>query len=92
MALRRVGEIAARLCAAGRKASEPVAFITEATTPGQHVIVTTLAQAEATSGKIRRDAPTLIVVGPVVALRPLIAAWQDAAPMSCAPTSTRATA
>jgi uroporphyrin-III C-methyltransferase len=92
MALRRVGVIAARLRAAGRNAEEPVAFITEATTPRQHVVVTTLAQAEATSGTIPRDAPTLIVVGPVVALRPLITAWQDVAPMSCAPTSSRATA
>ncbi len=92
MALRRIGVIAARLRAAGRKAEEPVAFITDATTPRQRVVVTTLAQAEAASADIPRDAPTLIVVGPVVALRPLIAAWQDAAPMSCAPTSSRATA
>jgi uroporphyrin-III C-methyltransferase len=92
MALRRIGAIAAHLRAAGRGADEPVAFITDATTPRQHVVVTTLAQAEATSGNIPRDAPTLIVVGPVVALRKLIAAWQDAEPMSCAPTSSRATA
>jgi uroporphyrin-III C-methyltransferase len=92
MALRRVGVIAARLRAAGRKADEPVAFITDATMPRQRVVITTLAQAEAASAGIPRDAPTLIVVGPVVALRPLIAAWQDAEPMSCAPTSSRATA
>ena len=92
MALRRVGVIAACLRAAGRKAEEPVAFITDATTPRQRVLITTLAQAESASSDIPRDAPTLIVVGPVVALRPLIAAWQDAEPMSCAPTSSRATA
>lgn len=92
MALRRVGAIAERLRAAGRKADEQVAFITDATTPRQRVVVSTLAQAEAASADIPRDAPTLIVVGPVVALRPRIAAWQDAEPMSCAPTSSRATA
>jgi uroporphyrin-III C-methyltransferase len=92
MALRRVGTIAAHLLAAGRSAEEPVAFITEATTSRQRVVMTTLAQAEAASAGIPRDAPTLIVVGPVVALRPLIAAWQDAAPISCAPAPSRATA
>ncbi len=35
MALRRIGAIAAHLRAAGRDAAEPVAFITEATTPRQ---------------------------------------------------------
>jgi uroporphyrin-III C-methyltransferase len=92
MALRRIGVIAARLRAAGRNTEEPVAFITEATTPRQRVVITTLAQADAVAADIPNDTPTLIVVGPVVALRPLIAAWQDAAPMSCAPTSSRATA
>ena len=92
MALRRIGAIAARLRAAGRDGEEPVAFITEATTPRQRVVVTTLALAEAACAAIPRNAPTLIVVGPVVALRPLITAWQDAAPMSCAPAAHRATA
>jgi len=92
MALRRIGAIAAHLCAAGRAAEEPVAFVIEASTPRQRVIMTTLARADAASADIPRDAPTVIVVGPVVALRPLLAAWQDAAPMSCAPAPTRATA
>ena len=92
MALRRIGEIADRLLSAGREATEPVAFVTEATTSRQSVQVTTLAQAAAIAADIARDVPTLIIVGPVVALRPLIAAWQDAAPMSCVPVSQRATA
>jgi uroporphyrin-III C-methyltransferase len=92
MALRQVGKIAERLRAAGRDGAEPVAFITEATTPRQRVMTTTLAQAEAVAADISRHAPTLIVVGPVVGLRTLIAAWQDTAPMSCAPESNRATA
>jgi uroporphyrin-III C-methyltransferase len=92
MALRRIGAMAAHLCAAGRPAEEPVAFITEATTPRQRVVLTTLALVEAAAADIPRDAPTVIVVGPVIALRPLLAAWQDAAPMSCAPAPSRATA
>jgi len=92
MALRQIGAIAARLCAAGRDADEPVAFITDATTPRQCVVITTLAQAETVAAGIPHTAPTLIVVGPVVALRPMIAAWQDVAPMTCTPAPRRASA
>jgi hypothetical protein len=31
------------------------------------------------------SAPTLIIVGPVVALRPLLADWQQTAPMTVQP-------
>ena len=82
MALRQIGTIAAHLRAAGRRAEEPVAFITEATTPRQRVAITTLAEAEQSSAVIPSHAPTLIVIGPVVALRPLLATWQDAAPQA----------
>jgi uroporphyrin-III C-methyltransferase len=92
MALRQIDRIAARLRAAGRDVEEPVAFITDATTPRQRVVVTTLARVKAVSATLPRDAPTLIVVGPVVDLRRLIAAWQDTAPMCCTPASRRATA
>jgi uroporphyrin-III C-methyltransferase len=82
MALRQIGTIAAHLRAAGRRAEEPVAFITEATTPRQRVAITTLADAEQSSAVIPSHAPTLIIIGPVVALRPLLATWQDAAPQA----------
>ena len=78
--VRRIGAIAAHLRAAGAPAAEPVAFITEATTPRQ----TRGNHHAGGSGAHRRHhpthAPTLIVIGPVVALRPLLAAWQVAAP------------
>jgi uroporphyrin-III C-methyltransferase len=76
MALRRIGAIAARLRTAGRDAAEPVAFITEATTPRQHVVVSTLSEAERTGAAIPSHLPTLIVIGPVIALQPLLAGWQ----------------
>ena len=41
----QMGPIAERLLEAGRDRAEPVAFISEATTPRQHVVVTTLADA-----------------------------------------------
>ena len=82
MALRQIGAIAACLRAAGRRAEEPVAFVTEATTLRQRVAITTLAEVERCAAAIPPHAPTLIIVGPVVALRPLLAAWQDAAPQA----------
>lgn len=92
MALRQIDAIATHLRSAGRNAAESVAFITNATTPHQSVRITTLADAATVAAAIPRDAPTLIVVGPVVALRPLIAAWQDTAPMIRAPVAHRAIA
>jgi uroporphyrin-III C-methyltransferase len=92
MALRQIGAIAARLRAAGRDPAEPTAFISDATTPRQRVRVTTLADAPAVAAAIPPGAPTLIVIGPVVALRPLLADWQQALPMAGAPEPHRATA
>jgi uroporphyrin-III C-methyltransferase len=76
MALRQIGAIAARLRSAGRDAAESVAFITEATTPRQHVVVSTLSEAERIAAAIPSHLPTLIVIGPVIALQPLLAGWQ----------------
>ncbi len=80
MAQRQIGAIAERLMAAGRDADEAVALIADATTARQTVTVTTLRDAG-------RDAavsasPLLIVIGPVVALRPLLAGWQQTEPMT----------
>ena len=80
MAHRQLGAVAERLMANGRGAREPVALISDATTGRQHVHVTTLADAHAAS--MPAGAPVLIVVGPVVALRPLLAAWQQTSPMT----------
>ena len=79
MALRQIGAIAAHLLAAGRAAGDPVAFITEATTPRQRVVTTTLAEVERVASGVPKDVPALIVIGPVVALRPLLAGWNEAA-------------
>jgi uroporphyrin-III C-methyltransferase len=89
MALRTIGAIARALRAAGRAADEPVAFITEATTPRQLVRISTLADAARTAGEIPTAAPTLIVIGPVVALRPLLAGCQQVEPMACVDAPTR---
>ncbi|MGD0103556.1 MAG: uroporphyrinogen-III C-methyltransferase [Rhodopila sp.] len=82
MAQRRIGQIAERLIEAGRPADEPVALISNATRPDQDVRISTLATAGADVAGIPAGAATLIVVGPVIALRPLLAGWQQTEPMT----------
>ncbi len=80
MAQRRIGAIAEHLIAAGRPHTEPVALIAHASTARQTVVITTLLDAERDAAMA--GSPLLIVVGPVVALRPLLAPWQQTEPMT----------
>ncbi len=82
MAQRRIGQIAARLIEAGRHPDDAVALISNATRPDQDVRMATLATAGTAAADISGGAATLIVVGPVLALRPLLAGWQQTAPMT----------
>jgi uroporphyrin-III C-methyltransferase len=71
MARSFAGEIAARLIAAGRKADEPAAVVSDASLPSQQVRVTILAKlGEAAAAA---DTPAMLVVGENVALRDVIA-------------------
>lgn len=79
MAGRQLSAIAERLLAAGRDPREGVALIQDATRPTQTVTVTTLGQVAALP---KPGSPTLIVIGPVVALRDHLAAWQQTGPMT----------
>jgi uroporphyrin-III C-methyltransferase len=85
MAQRRIHQIAERLIEAGRPSDEPVALITNATCPDQIVRISTLATAGADIASIPAGATTLILVGPTIALRPLLADWQQTEPMTVAP-------
>ena len=67
MAIKTLPEISARLMAAGRPASEPVALVSNASTSRQSVIETTLSEA-AEAGQAA-EAPAVIVIGDVVRLR-----------------------
>ncbi len=80
MAQRQIGAIAERLIAAGRDPSEAVALIADATTPRQTVAITTLRDAGRDAAV--SAAPLLIVIGPVVALRSLLAGWQQIEPVA----------
>ncbi len=79
MAGRQLDVIAARLLAAGRDPAEGVAVIQDATRPTQTVRITTLGLTVAVPAS---QAPTLIVIGPVVALRDHLTAWQQSTPMT----------
>jgi len=69
MGLNHLERIAARLIAAGRPPQEPVAIISKATTPGQRVLVSSLAEAAADAAAARIEGPTISVIGEVVRLR-----------------------
>lgn len=90
MALRQFPAIAAGLMAGGRPADEAVAFIADGTTDRQRVHAATLATAPEIANALDRTAPTLIVAGPVLTLRSLIAPMQDATPMGVTVAQTNA--
>lgn len=69
MALSHLGEIAARLMAAGRSGDEPVAVVARATTPAERVLETTLARAAQAVQDAGIEPPALVVIGEVVRLR-----------------------
>ena len=80
MARGRMAGIAAGLMAGGRAGDEPVAFVSDATTPRQRVRITTLAEAGAVAAAIPPEAATLVVVGRVVALRDALVPWLQTPP------------
>ncbi len=82
MAGRQIGPIAASLIAAGRTADEAIAFITDATTIRQTVRVATRGTAGAVAAGLPANGATLIVIGPVLSVRDLIAPAQQTAPMT----------
>lgn len=69
MAMKHIGTIAARLIAEGRSPDEPMAFVCNATTAQQQVLVTTLSRAEADIAVAGLSPPAVVVVGEVVRMR-----------------------
>ena len=90
MALQRLPEIAPRCCAAGRAPDEPVALLSEATTPRQRRTLTTLAGggrvAPGTTDR-RTDADR---DRPVVGLAAILSPWQQTGPPTVADAPTTA--
>jgi uroporphyrin-III C-methyltransferase len=75
MALRHLGDIAARLIGAGRSAEEPVAIVSKATTAAQHVVITSLGEAAVAAADV--EGPAIIVIGEVARLHDALA-WFEA--------------
>ncbi|MEL6919501.1 MAG: uroporphyrinogen-III C-methyltransferase [Pseudomonadota bacterium] len=69
MAVKHIAPITQRLLAAGRKADEPMAFVTSAASPQQRVVETTLGQAVEDAHRHSVKAPAIVVLGEVVRLR-----------------------
>jgi uroporphyrin-III C-methyltransferase/precorrin-2 dehydrogenase/sirohydrochlorin ferrochelatase len=68
MAVEHLEEIASRLLAYGRPASEPAALIEWATTPRQRVVSAPLATLVAEARRLAVEPPAVLVVGPTAAL------------------------
>ncbi|OJF91921.1 uroporphyrinogen-III C-methyltransferase [Pararhizobium antarcticum] len=69
MAMKHIGQITAKLIAAGRAPDEPMAFVCNASTVQQTVLETTLQNAEADVMAAGLAPPAIVVVGEVVRLR-----------------------
>jgi uroporphyrin-III C-methyltransferase len=82
MGLHQAGAIADRLIVAGRSGDEAVAFVSDATTRYQRVTFASLRTAGNVALDLPHRAPTLIIVGPVLALREVLAPLQQVAPMT----------
>ncbi|MEZ5932384.1 MAG: uroporphyrinogen-III C-methyltransferase [Alphaproteobacteria bacterium] len=80
MGLQQIGDIARALIEGGRSNLDPVAFLTDGTTPMQRRIVTTLAEAPAVAKTIDASGPTLVVIGDVVDFEEILSPLQQSAP------------
>lgn len=69
MAMKHIESITEKLICAGRDPKEAMAFVCDATTDNQSVLVTTLAEAAADIEKSELSPPAIVVVGEVVRLR-----------------------
>ncbi|MGL4488152.1 MAG: uroporphyrinogen-III C-methyltransferase [Rhizobiaceae bacterium] len=69
MAMKHVDGIAASLMAAGRRADEPLAFVCNAATKEQAVLVSTIGRAAQDADAAGIQPPAIVVVGEVVRLR-----------------------
>lgn len=69
MAMKHLGVIAERFLEAGRSPTDPVAVVSNASTPDQRVLETTLARAASDVSAAGMEAPAIICIGEVVRLR-----------------------
>jgi uroporphyrinogen III methyltransferase/synthase len=80
MGVKRLGDNAAALIAAGRDPDEPAAAVERGTMEGQRTVVATLGTLAQALERERVGAPALIVVGPVVGRHESLA-WLERRPL-----------
>ncbi|SEW13774.1 uroporphyrin-III C-methyltransferase [Cognatiyoonia koreensis] len=78
MGMKHIAQIAAKLIAAGRPLSEPIAVVTTATTADQKVLETTLGQVVDDIAQSGMEPPAIICVGGSVLMRQVLD-WQSQA-------------
>jgi uroporphyrinogen III methyltransferase/synthase len=77
MGIGRLAANSAALIEGGRPSDEPAAVIQQGTTPGQKVVVATLATIAEEAAKQEVKAPALVVIGAVAARRAELAWFED---------------
>ena len=80
MGVKRLGEIAASLIAAGRDGAEPAAAVERGTMAGQRTVEAKLADLTAAAEAAELRAPAVVVIGPVAARRETTA-WLERRPL-----------
>jgi uroporphyrin-III C-methyltransferase len=80
MASKKLAENLGRLVQGGRAPSTPAAYVARATGARQRTIVGTLADLVEKTAAVDREAPALVIVGEVVALRATLA-WREGRPL-----------
>ena len=78
MGMKHAGQISAALIAGGRSAAEPCAVVTDAATPRQQVLETTLGALEADIAAAGLQPPAILCVGRAVLMRQVLD-WQGLA-------------
>ncbi|MBE3640645.1 uroporphyrinogen-III C-methyltransferase [Mangrovicoccus algicola] len=78
MGVKHIGRISAELIAGGRDPADPVAVVTDATTPRQKVLETRLDRVEADIAASDLEPPAIICVGRAVLMRQVLD-WQGMA-------------
>lgn len=73
MGVSRLAALAERLIAAGRAPSTPAAVVERASTPAERTVAGTLADIAALATAAGIGSPAVLLVGPTVGLRPLLA-------------------
>lgn len=92
MGLHEVASLAPALIEAGRLPGEAVALIANASTEDQRITMATLTTVSEIAATLPAGAPTLIVVGPTLALSAALSPLQQIEPMRARPAVARANA